>query len=192
MKFVNYSYQVWYDYYAAHLPYNTSTIPTHHSELHLRPTARLRWLLHHLEAIAAAAAAAAAAASSSSSGSSKQQKLQQQHAADAAAAASSRSCSSSKRRSSSKRSSSSKQQKLQRQQAQQQQQPHQQHQHQQQEQQQQWQQRWRFDIAGDTPPALAETTLARDGRRLRFSFDDANKKTNPYYMKPVLKVRSYK
>ena len=134
---------------------HTSTIPTHHTELHLRPTARLRWLLHHMEAIAAAAAAAAAAASSSSSGSSKQQKLQ-------------------------------------RQQAQQQQQPHQQHQHQQQEQQQQWQQRWRFDIAGDTPPALAETTLARDGRRLRFSFDDANKKTNPYYMKPVLKVRSYK
>jgi len=59
---------------------HTSTIPTHHTELHLRPTARLRWLLHHMEAIAAAAAAAAAAASSSSSGSSKQQKLQQQQA----------------------------------------------------------------------------------------------------------------
>ena len=36
------------------------------------------------------------------------------------------------------------------------------------QQQQQRQQRWRFDIAGDTPPILAETTLVRGGGWLRF------------------------
>ena len=75
---------------------------------------------------------------------------------------------------SSSSSGSSKQQKLQQQQQQQEQQ--------QQQQQQQRQQRWRFDIAGDTPPVLGETTLARGGRWLRFPFDDANKKTNQYYI----------
>ena len=55
-------------------------------------------------------------------------------------------------------------------------------QQQQEQQQQQRQQRWRFDIAGDTPPVLGETTLARGGRWLRFPFDDANKKTNQYYI----------
>jgi len=59
------------------------------------------------------------------------------------------------------------------------------------QQQQQRQQRWRFDIAGDTPPVLAETTLDRGGRWLRFSFDDANKKTNQYYIKPVSKIRNH-
>ena len=59
-----------------------SPIPNHHTyvELHLRPTARLRCLLHHTEAITAAAAAAPAAAAASSriSRISKQQKLLQQ------------------------------------------------------------------------------------------------------------------
>ena len=55
---------------------------------------------------------------------------------------------------------------------------------------QQRQQLWRFDIAGDTAPVLAETTLARGGRWLRFSFD-ANKKTNQYHIKPVSKIRSH-
>ena len=59
------------------------------------------------------------------------------------------------------------------------------------QQQQQRQQLWRFDIAGDIPPVLAETTLARGGRWLRFSFDDANKKTNQYYVKTVSKIRSH-
>ena len=49
----------------------------------------------------------------------------------------------------------------------------------------------RFGIAGDTPPVLAETTLARGRRWLRFSFDDANKKTNQCYIKPVSKIRSH-
>ena len=73
------------------------------------------------------------------------------------------------------------QQKLLQQQEKQQQhlQQHQQQQHQQQQQQQQQQQRqqrWRFDIAGDAHPVLAEATLARGGRWLRFSFEDTNKK----------------
>ena len=59
------------------------------------------------------------------------------------------------------------------------------------QQQQEQQQRWRFDIAGDTPPVVAETTPARGGRQLRFSFDDANKKTDQYYINPVSKIRSH-
>ena len=56
-----------------------SATQNHHTyfELHLRLTARLIWLLHHMKAIAAAAAAARAAAAASS-GSSKEQKRQRQ------------------------------------------------------------------------------------------------------------------
>ena len=64
-----------------------SPTPNQHTyvELHLRPTARLRWLLHHMEAIAAAAAAAAAVAAAARCRScccwqqQQQQQQQQRH-----------------------------------------------------------------------------------------------------------------
>ena len=64
----------------------------------------------------------------------------------------------------------------------------------QQQQQEQRQQRWRFDIAGNTPPVLAETTLARGGRWLRFPLttqtrrpiDTTNKNQKPQYCRRFL------